>query len=484
MLVCNGQPPIQQIINENRLLVATKHKELWTKALTFIRENLHDDEEYNIWFQPIVFESFDTAKKTLILQVPSASHSEYLEKKHLRLLAQALIPQFGKGIMLKYRITVDKQNNQSVVEEQDNEMVQARKGASQNTASKLPDVDPQLDPRMNFRNYIEGESNRFSRSIGLNVAEHPRKTTFNPMFVFGPSGCGKTHLINAIGLRAKEMYPGLRVLYVSARIFQQQYTTAITQNAVNDFIAFYQTIDMLIVDDIQEWATAEKTQLAFFHIFDFLFRQQKRIILSSDRSPSQLRGMHERLITRFACGVTAEVEKPNIQLCMDILKNKVSRDGLTIDDDVLRYIASTVNGSVRDLQGVVNSLMAHSIVENADINIKLAEKIVKRIVRLDDESAISIDMIMDTVCEMMSVQPQDINGKSRKKEFTRARQIVMYLASKMTSMPASRIGRLIGGRDHSTVIHSIRKVDKDQKNDDDLKALIANIEKEIKARNA
>lgn len=464
--------------------MAINHKEQWSKALAFIRESLNDEREYDNWFAPVVFESFDTAKKTLILQVPSASHSEYLEKKHLRLLAQALIPQFGKGIMLKYRITVDKQNNQSVVEEQDNEMVQARKGASQNTASKLPDVDPQLDPRMNFRNYIEGESNRFSRSIGLNVAEHPRKTTFNPMFVFGPSGCGKTHLINAIGLRAKEMYPGLRVLYVSARIFQQQYTTAITQNAVNDFIAFYQTIDVLIVDDIQEWTTAEKTQLAFFHIFDFLFRHQKRIILSSDRSPSQLRGMHERLITRFACGVTAEVEKPNVQLCMDILKNKVSRDGLTIDDEVLRYIASTVNGSVRDLQGVVTSLMAHSIVENADIDIKLAEKIVKRIVRMDDESMVNIDMIMDTVCEMTSVQPQDVNGKSRKKEFTRARQIVIYLASKLTSMPASRIGRLIGGRDHSTVIHSIRKIEKEIAKNKELSTLIQNIEKEIKARNA
>lgn len=461
--------------------MAIDYREIWNKALQNISMELNNEELYNMWFRPIIFESY--SGQTLLLQVPSASHSEYIEKHFIKVLSAVLIPLFGKGLKLKYRIPVDRQNNKSVVEEQDNELVQARKNASQK-ASKLPDVNPQLDSRLNFRNFIEGESNRFSRSVGLNVAEHPRKTTFNPMFVFGPSGCGKTHLINAIGLRAKELYPNLRVLYVTARIFQQQYTTAITQNAVNSFIAFYQTIDMLIVDDIQEWATAEKTQLAFFHILDFLFRQQKRIILSSDRSPAQLRGMHERLITRFACGVTCEVEKPNVELCLAILKNKVSRDGLTISDDVLHYIASTVKGSVRDLQGVVNSLMAYSIVDNAEIDMKLAEKIVKRVVNISNNEQITIDVILDTVCEICNVQPQDVNGKSRKKEFTKARHIVIYLASTLTNMPASRIGRLIGGRDHSTVIHSCKWVEKEIKRDGDLRTLVENIEKEIKTRNS
>lgn len=460
--------------------MATDYGKLWESALQTIRAELNNENEFNNWFRPIVFESYVAQDKQLLLQVPSASHSEYIDKNHIRLLGKVLIPLFGKGLRLSYRIMVDRQNNQSIVEEQDNELVQARKNASMKQ-SKLPPVDPQLDQRLNFGNFIEGESNRFSHTVALSIAEHPKNNKFNPMFIFGPSGCGKTHLINSIGLRAKELYPNLRVLYVSARTFQQQYTTATTQNTVNDFIAFYQTIDMLIVDDIQEWATAEKTQLAFFHIFDYLFRQQKRIILSSDRSPAQLRGMHERLITRFAWGVTTEVEKPNVQLCMDILKSKVTRDGLTISDEVLKYIASTVNGSVRELQGVINSLMAYSIVANTEIDMRLTEKVIRRIVHVTDEP-MNLDLIVDVVCETCRVTPQDINGKSRKKEYTQARQIVMYLASKHTNMPASRVGRLIGGRDHSTVIHSCRKIEIEMNTNDGLRELVNNISKELKTR--
>ena len=460
--------------------MATDYGQLWESALQTIRQELGNEDEFNNWFRPIVFESFSPTDHVLVLKVPSASHNEYIEKNHLRLLAKVLIPIFSKKVKLIYRIMVDQQNNQSVTEAQENELVQARKNASQKQ-SNLPPIDAQLDPRMNFGNFIEGDSNKFSRTVAINIAEHPKTNKFNPMFVFGPSGCGKTHLINAIGMRAKDHFPNLRVLYVSARTFQQQFTTATTQNKVNDFIAFYQSIDLLIVDDIQEWISVEKTQLAFFHIFDFLFRQQKRIILSSDRSPAQLRGMHERLITRFAWGVTTEVDKPNVQLCKDILKSKVSRDGLTISDEVLEYIATTVNGSVRELQGVINSLMAYSIVANTDIDMRLTEKVVKRIIHISDEP-VNLDNIFDAVCEHCHVTPQDINGKSRKKEFTQARQIAMYLASRHTTLTSPRIGILIGGRDHTTVLHSCRKIEKELKKNQDLKLLVDKIEKEIKER--
>lgn len=460
--------------------MATDYGQLWESALQTIRQELGNEDEFNNWFRPIVFESFSPSDHVLVLKVPSASHNEYIEKNHLHLLAKVLIPIFGKKVRLIYRIMVDQQNNQSVTEAQENELVQARKNASQKQ-SNLPPIDAQLDPRMNFGNFIEGDSNKFSRTVAINIAEHPKTNKFNPMFVFGPSGCGKTHLINAIGMRAKDHFPNLRVLYVSARTFQQQFTTATTQNKVNDFIAFYQSIDLLIVDDIQEWISVEKTQLAFFHIFDFLFRQQKRIILSSDRSPAQLRGMHERLITRFAWGVTTEVDKPNVQLCKDILKSKVSRDGLTISDEVLEYIATTVNGSVRELQGVINSLMAYSIVANTDIDMRLTEKVVKRIIHISDEP-VNLNNIFDAVCEHCHVTPQDINGKSRKKEFTQARQIAMYLASRHTTLTSPRIGILIGGRDHTTVLHSCRKIEKELKKNQDLKLLVDKIEKEIKER--
>ena len=293
-------------------------------------------------------------------------------------------------------------------------------------------------------------------------------------------------MITAIGLRAKELYPNLRVLYVSARTFRQQYTSAVTDNKVNDFIAFYQTLDMLIVDDIQEWSSQEKTQDTFFHIFDYLFRRGKRIILASDRSPAQLRGMHERLITRFVCGTTCELMKPNMQLCVDILKNKIARDGLVplFPEEVIMYIATTVNGSVRDLQGIINSLMVYSIAGSTEIDLALAEKIVKRIVSFAEDTPVTLDNIVDSVCLICSVTPQDINSKSRKKDITEARQIVMYLAHTMTNMPATRIGRLVGGRDHSTVAHSCKKVKAELEKNKQLRQLVNKIKKEIKDNTA
>ena len=462
----------------------TEYNNKWEKAKLTIKNELAAADrngEFDTWFQPLMYESYDKAANKLLIKVPSATHCEKLDKHYMPLLAKVLIPFFGKGLCLNYRITVDKVNNKTVVEEQETELVNARANAARKRTA-LPDIDPQLDPRLNFKNFIEGDSNRLSRSIGIMVAEHPKNTKFNPMFVFGASGVGKTHLVNAIGIRAKELYPHLRVLYVSARIFQQQYTTAVQKNTVNDFIAFYQTLDILIVDDIQEWASSVATQNTFFHIFDYLFRQSKRIVLVSDRSPAQLRGMHERLITRFACGATLEVEKPNPQLCIDILKSKISREGLTetIPEDVVEYIADKAKGSVRDLQGVINSIMAYSVNDNSPIDLKFAEKVVRRIVSTSDEP-VTLDFIMDTVCDRLNVSPQDINGKSRKKDIVRARQIVMYLSQRMTSLPALRVGRLIGGRDHSTVIHSCRKIEAERRADQALVDLIASLEKEIKS---
>jgi len=313
------------------------------------------------------------------------------------------------------------------------------------------------------------------RSVGLSIAEHPDNTKFNPMFIFGPSGCGKTHLINAIGVRAKQLYPQKRVLYISARLFQVQYTNAVLRNTVNDFINFYQTIDILIVDDIQEWMTATKTQDTFFHIFNHLFRNGKRIILASDRPPVDLKGMNDRLLTRFSCGLIAELEKPNVQLCIDILNSKIRRDGLQIPQDVVEYIAKTANGSVRDLQGVLNSLLAYSVVYNSNIDLKLAERVVKRAVKIDDKP-LTIDDILDSVCNHFNVSSAAVNGKSRKRELVTARQVSMYLAQKYTKMPASRIGKLIGDRDHSTVIHSCNQIEMRMKVDKAFSEELSSIE--------
>lgn len=459
----------------------------WDNALALIRENV-TQQQYDTWFSPIVFESFDEAKKTLLVQVPSPFVYEYLEENYVDLLIKVLHRTFCEGIRLNYRVVTDKEHKLSQDIESDPTDIDTAKPRSRANQSPTPldaaqpqQIDPQLNPHLSFANYIEGDSNKLPRSVGLSIAEHPNTTQFNPMFIYGPSGCGKTHLVNAIGLRTKQLYPQKRVLYISARLFQVQYTNAVLQNSTNDFIRFYQTIDMLIVDDIQEWISAPKTQDTFFHIFDHLFRNGKRIILASDRPPVDLKGMPERLLTRFSCGLIAELEKPNIQLCVDILENKIRKDGLHIPRDVIQFISQTANGSVRDLQGVINSLMAYSIVYNSNIDMRLAERVIKRAVKVDDKP-LTVDEIIETVCNHFNVSPSAVGGKSRKRDFVVARQVSMYLAQKYTKMPASRIGKLVGNRDHSTVIHSCTQIENRLKVDKEFFAEIQSLENSFKLK--
>ena len=458
----------------------------WDNALALIRENV-SQQQYDTWFRPIVFESFDDAKKTLLVQVPSPFVYEYLEENYVDLLIKGLHRTFCEGIRLNYRVVTDKEHKLSQDIESDPADIEQKPRTRANQsptpldAAQPQQIDPQLNPHLSFANYIEGASNKLPRSVGQSIAEHPNTTQFNPMFIYGPSGCGKTHLVNAIGLRTKQLYPQKRVLYISARLFQVQYTNAVLQNSTNDFIRFYQTIDMLIVDDIQEWISAPKTQDTFFHIFDHLFRNGKRIILASDRPPVDLKGMPERLLTRFSCGLIAELEKPNTQLCVDILENKIRKDGLHIPSDVIEFISQTANGSVRDLQGVINSLMAYSIVYNSNIDMRLAERVIKRAVKIDDKP-LTVDEIIETVCNHFNVSPSAVGGKSRKRDFVVARQVSMYLAQKYTKMPASRIGKLVGNRDHSTVIHSCTQVENRLKVDKEFLAEIQSLENSFKIK--
>ena len=459
----------------------------WGKSLALIRQNV-TQQQFETWFKPIVFEHYNEATKTILVQVPSLFVYEYLEENFLNLLKTVLYRSFGEGAQLTYRVVTDKEHKLTQDLEADPTDAEPRKersGANQSPSpmdvDKAADIDTQLDPHLNFKNYVEGTSNKLARSLGLSIAEHPSQPQFNPMFIYGPSGCGKTHLINAIGLRCKQLYPEKRVLYISARLFQSQFVDANLHSSINDFIRFYQTIDMLIVDDIQEWVNATKTQDTFFHIFNHLFRNGKRILLVSDRPPVDLKGMNERLLTRFSCGLIAELEKPNVELCTDILKAKIRRDGLHIPDEVIRFIASTANGSVRDLEGVVNSLLAYSVVYNSNVDMRLAERVIKRAVKVDD-NPLTVDEMLDTVCNHFSVTLSAVNSKSRKHDLVIARQVTMYLAQKYTKMPASRIGRLVGNRDHSTVIHSCAQVENRLKVDSSFKEEVNSIEVSFKLK--
>jgi chromosomal replication initiator protein dnaA len=460
---------------------------LWEQCLQLIRDNV-TEQQYATWFSPITFEAFDTATNNLLVQVPSPFVYEYLEENYVDLLSKVLTRVYGKGVQLKYRIVTDKAHNltqdiqSDTVDKVETQLPTNRANQSPTLLDvALQEIDPQLDLHKSFSTYIEGDSNKLPRSIGLSIAEHPNTTQFNPMFIYGPSGCGKTHLINAIGLRIKQLYPQKRVLYISARLFQVQYTNSVLNNTTNDFINFYQTIDILIVDDIQEWITATKTQDTFFHIFNHLFMNGKRIILASDRPPVELKGMNERLLTRFACGLIAELEKPNVQLCVDILNSKIKRDGLSIPNDVVQFIAQTANGSVRDLEGVINSLLAYSVVYNSNIDMRLAERVIKRSVKIDDEP-LTIDEIIDKVCIHFNVTATAVNSRSRKQDIVLARQVSMYLAQKHTKMPASRIGKLVGGRDHSTVLHSCSQIEKRLQVDKGFIAELSTIENSFKLK--
>ena len=464
-------------------------EQLWDKCLALIRENI-SEQQYNAWFKRTVFESFTKETKTVLLRVPSPFVYEYLEENYVDLLRKVLTRAFGNGVNLSYRIVTDSENKKTQVVEGDEPAEESMRPQQRTHANESPtmldsapqqQIDSQLNPNLTFKNYIEGNSNKLPRAIGQTISEHPQNMQFNPFFVFGPSGCGKTHLINAIGVEAKCLHPEKRVLYISARLFEVQYTNAVLRNTINDFINFYQTIDMLIVDDIQEWEDKKGTQNTFFHIFNHLFRNGKRIILASDRPPVELKGMNERLITRFSCGLIAELEKPNVQLCVDILESKIRHDGLSIPEDVVKFIASTANGSVRDLQGVINSLMAYSVVYNCGIDMQLAQRIIKRSVKVDD-NPLTVDEIIESVCQHYNVTPANINSRSRKKDFVMARQVAVYLAQKYTKLPASRIGRLVGGRDHSTVIYSCNQVERRMKIDQKFLSEITSIENSFRSR--
>ena len=463
---------------------------LWDKCLQIIKANV-TEQQYKTWFEPIVFESYFPARMTVLVQVPSPFVYEYLEGNFVDLISKVLKRVFGNAVKLEYRIITDKTNNMDMVVQSENaenvmEKPMPRTRANQSYSvldvAQPQEIDSQLNPQQTFDNFIEGVSNKLPRAVGMTIAEQPATTMFNPMFIYGPSGCGKTHLINAIGLRIKKNYPQKRVLYVSARLFQVQYTNAVRYSTINDFINFYQTIDVLIVDDIQEWMTSTKTQNTFFHIFDHLFRNGQRIILACDRPPVDLEGMNDRLLTRFSCGLIAELEKPDTQLCVDILHAKIMKDGLNIPEDVILYIAENANGSVRDLEGVVNSLMAYSVVYGRPIDMALATSVLKRSVKVDNKP-LTVDEIVNTVCNQFNVSPEEVGGKSRKRNLVVARQVSMYLAQKHTKMPASRIGQLIAGRDHSTVLHSCEKVEQRMKTEKDFTELIEKIERSFRLKN-
>ena len=435
-------------------------EQLWNRCLSVIKDNI-SEAAYNTWFSPIIPLKYEN--NVFVLQVPSQFFVEYIEEKFIDLLRMTLYREVGNGTRLEYRVLIDKSSGKGTQIPSAGEQPKPKpQTASSNYISpynkpQLPDIDPQLNPSYNFNNLMEGNSNKLARTAGVSIANEPGKTIFNPLFVYGQSGVGKTHLANAIGVMAKQLHPEKRILYVSANTFQIQYTDAVRANTVNDFLNFYQTIDVLIVDDIQEFAGKTGTQNTFFHIFNHLHQTGKQLVLTSDRSPVVMVGLEQRLLTRFTWGLSAEIEKPDFQLRKAILENKIYRDGLEIPADVVDFIAENVTDNVRDLEGTLVSLLAHSTLADMPLDVELAEKIVSRIVTVTRKTN-TVEKIRDTVCDYFSLSVDAISTKSRKREVVQARQIAMYLSKQLTKNSLSSIGLAIGQRDHATVLHACKIV--------------------------
>lgn len=438
--------------------------QLWNKCLAILRDNL-DAEQFKAWFEPIVAQDF--VDNQLTLRVPSQFFVQQIEDRYFQLISATLHRVYGNDVKLFYSYNIIKDSPDSnVTVAHDNASAKLNSAIArqaQHVANpfddgpELDDIDPQLNPRYTFENYCTSMSNKLAVSVGKAIADDPNCKTFNPMFVFGPTGVGKTHLIQAIGIRIKEKRPRTRVLYTTSRIFELQFTTARINNKLNDFINFYQSIDVLILDDIQELAGKTGTQNTFFHIFNHLHQNQKQLIMTSDCCPSDLDGMVPRLISRFKWGMTVELYKPDLELRRAVLRMKASQDGLVLSDEVIEFIAQNVTESIRDLEGIVVALLAHATMLNQDIDLDLAKKVIGNTVNVSKKQ-LSFELIADTVSRFYNIDKQLLYGKSRKREISDARQLVMYLTKKKTQMSSTNIGQKLS-RDHATVLHACKQIE-------------------------
>lgn len=444
------------------------HVELWNKCLDIMKYDV-SDAMYNTWLSPLVPYSYVDNKLTL--QVPSPFFVEYIEANLSNILYTSLQKVFGPEVQLYYKevvlnndlhpttTTLTSARPQLPAQQEKNQVTKRNPFAN---TSYPPLENSNLNTTYNLDSYIEGTTNRLARTAGINIAANPGTSLFNPMFIYGDSAVGKTHLANAIGLAAKQRFPDKRVLYISANLFQQQFASATINNTTNDFLLFYQSLDFLIVDDIQDFCgtTKAKTQNTFFHIFEHLHRLGKQLILCSDREPAKLQGVEDRILSRFKWGLTVKIERPDYTLRHDIVRYRVEKNGLNIPEDVIEFIARNVTTNIRDIEGILISLLARSTYTEADINLDLAKQVVGDIIEpsAKTNATISIERICDVVCRYYAMPIEDINSKSRKQGISEARQVAMYLARNHTDSPLSTIGETIGKRNYATVIHACKTI--------------------------
>lgn len=463
-------------------------EKVWSKCLEFIKDNIAE-QQFNTWFAPIV--PMELEGNTLKIKVPSKFFCEWFEENYISLLKSAMTFTLGVNSGLVYIV------DNPLMKEQlpsTNRPELAKQTLSLATSIKDPGlknpfvipgireitVDPQLNLHQNFDNFVEGASNRLARSAGMAVANKPGGTAFNPLFIFGGVGLGKTHLAHAIGVDIKEKYPKKKVLYVSAEKFTQQFISASTtkdkeKNTLNDFIHFYQLIDVLIVDDIQFLSGKVKTQDAFFHIFNHLHQNGKQVILTSDKAPVDLFDIEQRLLSRFKWGLSAELQTPDYETRYKILENKFYNDGAEIGEDIIAYLAENIRTNVRELEGVSNSLIAQAAFNRKEYSIELAQSIIDKSVK-NNKNDLTIDHIQQIIADYFNLNIESLHSKTRKRNVVQARQLAMFFSKKYTKNSLSTIGSQIGQRDHATVLHACKTVENLIETDRAFKKYVSDLE--------
>jgi chromosomal replication initiator protein len=465
---------------------------VWNNCLEIIKDNV-SLQSYKTWFEPI--EPVKLEDSVLTIQVPSQFFYEWLEEHYVGLLRKIIKRELGDDARLEYRIVVDNstENGDPYTVDYPN----YKSGNAKNPDVSMPlilrtniknpfilpglqkvKVESQLNQNYQFDSFIEGDCNRLARSAGYAVANKPGGTAFNPLVIYGGVGLGKTHLAQAIGNLVKQKYKSKTVLYVSSEKFTNQFIDALKNNVVNDFIHFYQLIDVLIIDDIQFFANKDKTQDIFFHIFNSLHQTGKQLILTSDRAPKDLEGMEERLLSRFKWGLSADLSLPDFETRIAILEKKMYADGIELSRDVVEFVAYNINTNVRELEGALISLLAQSSLNKKEIDLDLAKKIIKNFVKSISRE-VSIEFIQKAVCEYFEVPIEKLKEKTRKRNIVQARQLSMYLAKNYTKNSLKVIGKHFGGRDHSTVIHSCQMVQNLMDTDTDFRDSVKELEKKI-----
>lgn len=466
------------------------HVAIWKECMAVFKDNT-TPQGFETWFMPIVPVKLEGA--VLTIKVPSQFFYEYLDAHYIDLIRKTIKKVLGPDGKLLYSVQMDSSDptyTMTLPGSNHNDTRNPlgrppRENLSQGIVNpfiipglKKLQIDSQLNENYTFDNFVEGECNRVARQGGLEVAKNPGKTVFNPLLIYSGTGLGKTHLCHAIGNEIKRLYPQKTVLYVQAEQFLNQWAVASKNNNQNDFVHFYQMIDVIIIDDIQFLAKKPSTQDVFFHIFNYLHQNNKQLVITSDKLPADLKDIAPRLLSRFKWGLTTDLQMPDIDTRAAILKNKLFNNGIVLSDEITNYLASNVRTNVRELEGVLISLVAQSSLNKKAITIDLAQKIIERFIR-NSVKEVSVEYIINIVCDYFNISPEQMSLNTRKHQVVQARQIAMYLSKKYSSASLNAIGQQCGKKDHATVYHACKTVTDRLETDKQFRALVADIEKKI-----